>query len=70
MAFSEMGTFHLGFTLNWNKLINITEWCLTIDLWNKSCFSDVVKEQIAPDFFMLQGLRGKATVLSLHVMDS
>lgn len=32
MAFSEMGTFHLCFTLNWNKLINVIELCFTTDL--------------------------------------
>ena len=35
MAFSEMGTFHLCFILNWNKLINVMELCFTTDLWNK-----------------------------------
>lgn len=32
MAFSEVGTFHLCFTLNWNKLINVIELCFTTDL--------------------------------------
>lgn len=32
MAFSEMGTFHLCFILNWNKLINILELCFTTNL--------------------------------------
>ena len=32
MAFSEMGTFHLCFTLNWNTLINVMELCFTTDL--------------------------------------
>lgn len=30
----------------------------------------MVREQIAPDFFMLQGLRGKGIVLSQHVVES